>query len=499
VFADLPLAINLCGTIMPPKRSKSQSKSKGTGDGARAAKKNSTAKPPAEDGAAAGSASPVAAPVAVDAKDIWMATDALQKTKAMRNYFQLERDRIIAFWNISKKELEEVKEGLREKEQEKQEHIERHAVEKEVFKQKIRHLLYENQLELSSMKEEAQRALVSREEAYRAAENAIARDLRDTKLAGREVEVRHLEQQRALVMQQDKDIAEQQAQFEREVKEMHLKYEQLLKSTREEMDEARKEEIDRIEERKEQHIAELKETHERTFKEMKDYFSEITSNNLETIRTLKDEVYARKRTETHNEKAMYEVAQRNKKLTEPLANLQQQKKNLEMELENYVADREALAEVKRQVKDTNQKYQTLSWEHEVLTQRYAKLVEDRDIILKKYNAMLQDIQRKSAFRRVLIQKKLELVQTELDGRDAKLTELLKRANVNPDDMKELEQKVHDLMSEKDKTIDDLQQLLLRLTTQCERVASTYESYMKGNNVSNWAETANGATSGAGTS
>ena len=150
--------------------------------------------------------------------------------------------------------------------------------------------------------------------------------------------------------------------------------------------------------------------------------------------------------------------------------------------------------MKRRVKDVDQEHQTLSWEYEVLTQRYAKLVEDRDIILKKYNAMLQDIQRKSAFRRVLIQKKLELVQTELDGRDAKLMELLKRANVNPDDMKELQQKVHDLMSEKDKTIDDLQQLLLRLTTQCERVASTYESYMKDNNTSNRAETtASGTT------
>lgn len=467
---------------MPPKRSKSQSKAKTASSNAAAGKKNSTAKQAPEDGTTAANAPPEAAPAAVDAKDIWMATDALQKTKAMRNYFQLERDRIIAFWNISKKELEEVRENLREKEQEKQEHIERHAVEKEVFKQKIRHLLYENQLELSNMKEEAQRALVNKEEKYRAAESAISRDLRDTKLADRELEVRHLEQQRTLLTQQDKDIAEQQSQFEREVKEMHLKYEQLLKNAREEMDEARKEEIDRIEERKEQHIAELKETHERTFKEIKDYFSEITSNNLETIRTLKDEVYARKRTETHNEKAMYEVAQRNKKLTEPLANLQQQKKNLEIELENYLADREALTDVKRRVKDTDQEYQTISWEHEVLTQRYAKLVEDRDIILKRYNAMLQDIQRKSAFRRVLIQKKLELVQTELDGRDAKLTELLKRANVNPDDMKELEQKVHDLMSEKDKTIDDLQQLLLRLTTQCERVTTTYESYMKGNSV-----------------
>ncbi|KAG5492048.1 hypothetical protein GH5_00952 [Leishmania sp. Ghana 2012 LV757] len=468
---------------MPPKRPKSMPEAKGASAVAAATKGKSI-----KSASAAAGASPAVAPPLVDGKDIWLATDALQKTNAMRNYFQLERDRIIAFWNISKKELLDTKESIREKEQEKAELAERHEVEKQIFKEKIRHLLYENQVQLSIMKEEAERALTSREEEYRAKESNVARSLRDTKLADRELEVRHLEHRRALLTQQDKEIAEQQSQFEREIKEMHLKYEHLLRTVREEMDESRKEELSRIEERKEKHIAELKETHERTFKEMKDYFSEITSNNLETIRTLKDEVYARKRTETHNERAMCEVAQRNKKLTEPLAKLQNQKKALGLELENYLTDKEALAEVKRHIKDTQQEIQNVSWEYEVLSQRYAKLVEDRDIILKKYNNMLQDIQRKSAFRRVLIQKKLELVQTQLEGRDAKLTELLKRANVNPDDMKELEQKVHDLISEKDKTIEDLKQLLLRLTTQSDRVVATYESYMEGNGVSGWVGT-----------
>lgn len=424
-------------------------------------------------------------PTAVDGRDIWMATDALQKTKAMRNYFQLERDRIISFWDISKKQLEDLKESLRKKEQERAELIERHDVEKKVFKQKIRHLLYENQLQLSMMKDEAQRALTSKEAEHRSIEANIARNLREVKMIDRESQVHRDEEERDLVTQQDREIAEQQAGFEREIKEMHLKYEYMLRTAREEMDQARKEELGHIEERKEQHITELKETHERTFKEIKDYYSEITSNNLETIRTLKDEVYARKRTEAHNEKAMFEVAQRNKKLTEPLARLQKQKKNLEQELVNYLSDKEALVSVKQQVKETDQEHQTLSWEHEVLTQRFAKLVEDRDIILKKYNTMVQDIQRKSTFRRVLIQKKLELVQTKLEGRDAKLTELLKRANINPDDMKALEQKVHDLLSEKDKTIEDLKDLLLRLTSQTENVVSTYESYMENNGVTGW--------------
>ena len=46
-----------------------------------------------------------------------------------RNYFQLERDKINTFWEISKKELEDRKAELRNKDREMEELEERHQVE----------------------------------------------------------------------------------------------------------------------------------------------------------------------------------------------------------------------------------------------------------------------------------------------------------------------------------------------------------------------------------
>lgn len=419
----------------------------------------------------------------VEGHEAWLATEALGKVRSMRNYFQMEKDRIFTFWELTKKEIEETKVKLRAKEQEKAELQDHQEIEKKVFKQKIRHLLYENQLHLSTLKEEAERAYMAKRDEYRQKEVDAQRDIRDVKQMDREFEILHREQNMKLVAQHDKIISEQQTQFEREIKEMHLKYEQKMKSLREEMDRQRREDIGQIEKRKEQHVEELRDVHERTFKEIKDYYSEITSNNLEMIRTLKDEVYARKRTEAHNEKAMFEVAQRNKKLTEPLAKLQRQKKDLEQDLANYLADKEMLQQLKSEVRATDQEYQTLLWEHEVLLQRFEKLDEDKNIILNKYNNMLQDIQKKSTFRRVLVQKKLELVQGQLEGRDAKLTELLKRANINAEDLKGLQQKVHDLLSEKDKTIEDLKVLILNMTERGEDIISTYHAYLENNGIS----------------
>jgi hypothetical protein len=62
----------------------------------------------------------------------------LEHEREERNYFQLERDKVNTFWEISKKELEDRKAELRNKDREMEELEERHQVEIKVYKQKVR-------------------------------------------------------------------------------------------------------------------------------------------------------------------------------------------------------------------------------------------------------------------------------------------------------------------------------------------------------------------------
>ena len=426
---------------------------------------------------------PPAPPVEkVDGKQLWLATDALQKAKALRNFFQLERDKITSFWEISKRELEGTKSELRQKEREKAEMVERHHVETKVYKQKMRHVLYEHQVQIAQMKMEAERTLKNKQEEHRAKESDLRMDNRSVKLLQREQELLQRDTSAALTEQNDRAITDQQRDFERQQKEMHLKYERKIKTLREDMERQRKDEIAAIERRKEDHINELRDMHDRAFQEIKDYYNEITSNNLETIRTLKDEVYSRKRTEAHNEKAMFDIAQTNKRLTEPLTKAQKQKKQLEQELSYYARDRAALRTSKQELRQLEQKVKTLMWEHEVLGQRYHKLEEDRDLIFDKYNTVLQEIQQKAIFKRVLVHRKIEVVNSQLERKDAQLTEILKKANVDPAAIQGVERQVDDLMSEKNRTIEELQQLLASLTQRHEKVVGAYETYARQNGV-----------------
>lgn len=116
--------------------------------------------------------------------------DSLDHEREERNYFQLERDKINTFWEISKKELEDRKAELRNKDREMEELEERHQVEIKVYKQKVKHLLYEHQNNVSQLKEEQERALKLQLEEHRLRESESKKDKRSLKLELKELGAR---------------------------------------------------------------------------------------------------------------------------------------------------------------------------------------------------------------------------------------------------------------------------------------------------------------------
>ena len=87
--------------------------------------------------------------------------EELDREREERNYFQLERDKVTTFWEITKRQLEEKKAELRNKDREMEEVEERHQVEIKVYKQKVKHLLYEHQNNIAELKAESKCNLIN--------------------------------------------------------------------------------------------------------------------------------------------------------------------------------------------------------------------------------------------------------------------------------------------------------------------------------------------------
>merc|ERR1712166_312741 len=67
-----------------------------------------------------------------------MLRDELDREREDRNFYQLERDKINTFWEITKRQLEETNASLRNKDREMEEFEEQHTVEIKVYKQKVK-------------------------------------------------------------------------------------------------------------------------------------------------------------------------------------------------------------------------------------------------------------------------------------------------------------------------------------------------------------------------
>lgn len=89
--------------------------------------------------------------------------EELDREREERNYFQLERDKVNTFWEITKRQHEEKKAELRNKDREMEEAEERHQVEIKVYKQKVKHLLYEHQNNIAELKAESKLSRVKNE------------------------------------------------------------------------------------------------------------------------------------------------------------------------------------------------------------------------------------------------------------------------------------------------------------------------------------------------
>lgn len=85
----------------------------------------------------------------------------------------------------------------------------------------------------------------------------------------------------------DEHVTELRSDFERTAHEIEANYEKKMRTLRDELDLRRKTEIHEIEERKNGQINTLMKNHEKAFSDIKNYYNDITLNNLALINTLK--------------------------------------------------------------------------------------------------------------------------------------------------------------------------------------------------------------------
>ncbi|KAM4018576.1 dynein regulatory complex subunit 4 [Anomaloglossus baeobatrachus] len=404
--------------------------------------------------------------------------EELDREREERNYFQLERDKIHTFWEITRRQLEEKKSELRNKDREMEEAEERHQVEIKVYKQKVKHLLYEHQNNISELKAEGSVSMKLAQKEHHTHESLLRKDMRGLRVDIKEQELASEMVVKNIKMKQDEEITRLRNDFERQVKEIEFKYEKKMQVLRDELELRRKTEIHEVEERKNGQINALMKNHEKAFSDIKNYYNDITLNNLALINSLKEQMEEMRKKEDRLEKEMADLQQQNRRLVDPLQKARDEVAEHQRLLTNYEKDKASLISTKSRLKSAEKELEDLKWEHEVLVQRFQKIQSERDELYNKFKAAIQEVQQKNGFKNLLLERKLQALGDTLEKKEAQLNEVLAASNLDPVSLSTVTRKLEDVLDTKNNAIKDLQYELARVCKAHNDLLRTYEAKMR---------------------
>lgn len=114
-------------------------------------------------------------------------------------------------------------------------------------------------------------------------------------------------------------------------------------------------------------------------------------------------------------------------------------------------------------------------EHEVLEQRFAKIQAERDELYNKFVKAVHEVQQKSNFKNLLLEKKLGAFADMLEKKEAQFNEVLAASNLDPAALSAVTRKLEDILDSKNSAIKDLQYELARVCKAHNDLLRTYEA------------------------
>lgn len=207
--------------------------------------------------------------------------------KSKRNYIQMDRDMVQGFYDNTRKEIDDLKIQIINKESESQKLEEEHQMEVRVYLHKVKQLEYEQEKTNKEIENDGEEAKKKETEYFDQRLTDMTKDKLKLKSDYTTKEKDNIVNITKLEEKKSKYYDTYEKEFNLKLKNLIAKYELRLVKLREELELKLKVEIHELEERKNLHINELINNHEKAFAELKKYYNDITAENLNLIKSQK--------------------------------------------------------------------------------------------------------------------------------------------------------------------------------------------------------------------
>ncbi|XP_050421172.1 dynein regulatory complex subunit 4-like [Adelges cooleyi] len=402
----------------------------------------------------------------------------LEREREERNFFQLERDKVLTFWEITRQEMEENRASLRNKDREIEDIEEKHQDEIKIYKQKLKLLMYEQHVNLSQVQAENMVSLKIANDEHIKEEEDLVKENDTLKQEIVEMNLRNIEQINNIRLEHATTMRELKDRFVEDCQVIEGKYQKRMEDLRNRMNLKNKVEVAETEARKNKRIAEIIEDHNNAFNNLKEHYNDITVNNLTLIGSLKEKFVELKEDQQRAEMDLKEVTKENESLKGPLKEALGTVEELTQKMTNYAKDKQRLAVLTKRLNHSIDKYKDLQADYDELHMNFEKMQAELKTIREEHTDRIMSLQMENSKKLISAESRLRRVKETLEERDAQIARLTAAVSSDTSIAMAMNLKTEALLEKKNNQIDQAWNDLMIVTKKYNHICKRFKSKLK---------------------
>lgn len=399
----------------------------------------------------------------------------IEDEKRKLNFYEQERERLNYIWMTQKRKIEDLQAELLDKQKEREDLEAKHQIESKLYYERIKYIMLKHQDEGVELQKDDLIAMKQIEDGNRIKEKDYKYDKRSLSKMKKEQEVLQKDFLNALKKDNAKNLHQLRTEFELKETQLRGFYKERMKEMRNNAKEKRIKTIDDITNKKAAKIKEITVQHANEFGKMKNYYSDLNMKNLNKLRSLAADL--KKEIEEQNRLKKLKNARINKKnkIEFPYKKLTEKNKQLLAEEEKCKNNYILLRKQNETYNELMKQLLALEYKYEVTLQKVTYLEKEHNHYIDKYKDNLHKVEQESGLKNLILEKKLEILQDNIEVKEVQLDELLKKTNLDPEKLAELTKTLEKVELDKSEMINSLEEELKRIKETHGNMIKTYEA------------------------
>lgn len=331
----------------------------------------------------------------------------IAKAAADRAYMQVERDMVSRVLDVCRTDIEAVNSQILLLDIGNEQAAEEHSSKVQAYHHRSLALKAESQTMRDTVKVDSQGNLDQYRQSHSNLLTSNLQERIDIDAAMEKEQTEHDEEIANLQIVYANNLVALRQQFEQQHKLLQSQLEARHAALAEELDLRHRVDVHELEERKNQHIADLHSNHQEAFRQIREYYKEITLDNVQLIHKLRADIDKMRLNEKTVQQNNFQLTLENKNMSEPMAKLADEKSRLSGRAQLHSNNLSALRNMASRQVEVDQAIKDAKRDIHRLEDKLKRTEKEKDDIRSKFEQGIAEINKVTQVRNKLLHRKID--------------------------------------------------------------------------------------------